>query len=148
MKKLILVLLALIFLLALPMVATAQDEATAEPTAAVTAEATQEAPGGVVINNNTTSTPASSDNTVVIILALMNVGQMGIILAQAIMNNGSVSKKTVDSFFAGLKGLAKMTAWDGDEKLVEAGEKVTNALLGERIVVETTASPGGISPQG
>jgi hypothetical protein len=144
MKKLILAILILL-LLAIP--AYAQDS-TAEPTAAVTAEATQEAPGGVVINNNTTSTPASSDNTVVIILALMNVGQMGIILAQAIMNNGSVSKKTVDSFFAGLKGLAKMTAWDGDEKLVEAGEKVTNALLGERIVVETTASPGGISPQG
>lgn len=147
MKRILAILMFALFLFAASAV-FAQD-VTAEPTAAATTEATQEATGGVVINNNTTSTPASSDNsTVVIILALMNVGQMGIILAQAIMNNGSVSKKTVDTFFTGLKGLAKLSAWEGDDQLVAGGEKVTLALLGDRIVAETAPAAGGVSPQG
>jgi hypothetical protein len=153
--KRILAILFVILMITLPVFG--QDDSTAVPTdepaatleAAATAEPTEEAVSGVVINNTTTTAPAPAENnTVVLVLALMNLAQMGIILAQAIMNNGSVSKKTVDAFFAGLKGLAKTTAWDGDEKLVDAGEKVTYALLGERIVPESPTTPGGISPQG
>lgn len=80
-----------------------------------------------------TSQPSSNPDTVVIVLMIMNVIQSGIILVQAIMNNGSISRKSVDTFFTGLKGLAKITAWDGDDKIVDGGEKVTNALLGDRI---------------
>jgi hypothetical protein len=143
-SKLVILLLALLLVIA--PAAAQNDDLTIEPVAteAATVEATQEA-GGIVINVDAPATPApatTENSTIMIVLALMNVGQMGIILAQAIMNNGSVSKKTIDTFFAGLKGLTKLTAWDGDEKLVEAGEKVTVALLGDRIVEDKPAPAG------
>ena len=153
MKRVIAILMMFLFIGILPVMAQSEGTLSVEPVATTEAAATVEATapaetgGNVVINvdadndtENTTTPPPAGDSTIVIVLALMNVGQMGIILAQAIMNNGSVSKKTIDTFFGGLKGLTRLTAWDGDEKIVEAGEKVTVALLGDRIKTEVSGT--------
>lgn len=74
-----------------------------------------------------------SNNFAVVVLLISNVISYGIILLQAIMQNGSVNRKTIDALFGGLKGLAKITPGDADDRLVAGAEAGANALLGGRI---------------
>lgn len=145
---LLIVLVLLLAGSALAQDATSEPVVTAEPTAAATVEVIETEAAPVTINieaPDTPAAPADTGNFTEIVLLISNVIAYGIILAQSVMQNGSVNRKTLDSFFAGLKGLGKFIPGENDDKLFSGAEAAVNTFLGERPPNEAQTQSTGTS---
>lgn len=144
----LIILFALLTLFAVPLLA--QDEATSEPTAAATVEATQEASGGVVINveaPDVPETPAPVENSTVNTLTLIqHLGYWLVIITLAFLLYSSnksvrdmVSVDTVKALYKDAQGVVGTITSAIPGKIDDAiAEMILNRV---KEVIDRQASP-------